>query len=66
MNSVFLFLQYYGCFRFVVEYYRDPDGFLTIWGITFTIGQWLSGIMILAGYAGMIWAIKRSRNQSVA
>ena len=44
-----LFMILYGLFRFVVEFFREPDsqiGFITG---SFTMGQLLSTIMILFG-----------------
>jgi phosphatidylglycerol:prolipoprotein diacylglycerol transferase len=59
----FSFFLGYGCFRFLVEFVRQPDvhlGFL--WGGA-TMGQLLSLPMILAGVAGLIWVYKYRRSQ---
>jgi len=56
-----LFLVGYGCFRFVVEYAREPDNFLGALALGFSMGQWLSLPMIVAGLALMLWAYWRSR-----
>lgn len=49
----------YGCFRFFVEFFRQPDvqlGFL--WGGA-TMGQILSTPMIIGGLAGLVWLLRR-------
>lgn len=55
-----LFLTLYGCFRFLVEFVREPDpqlGYLAFdW---LTMGQLLSTPMILAGLALMFMAYRR-------
>ncbi|RMG51073.1 MAG: prolipoprotein diacylglyceryl transferase [Gammaproteobacteria bacterium] len=55
-----LFLLFYGMFRFLVEFVREPDaniGYLA-WG-WLTMGQLLSLPMILAGLALYLWARRR-------
>ncbi|MGM0677648.1 MAG: prolipoprotein diacylglyceryl transferase [Pseudomonadota bacterium] len=59
-----LFLIFYGLFRFLVEFVREPDahlGYLAFGWVT--MGQLLSLPMILAGIAIMVWAY-RSRSQA--
>ena len=56
-----LFLLGYGVFRFVVEYAREPDNFLGVLALGFSMGQWLSLPMIVIGLALMLWAYWRSR-----
>jgi phosphatidylglycerol:prolipoprotein diacylglycerol transferase len=55
------FLFFYGCFRFAVEYIREPDqqliGFVQATGLH--MGQWLSVPMILGGLYLMLTARKR-------
>jgi len=51
-----LFLIGYGVFRFVVEYAREPDSFLGLLAMGWSMGQWLSAPMVLAGIAMMVWA----------
>lgn len=46
-----LFLAGYGVFRFLAEYARQPDDFLGVLAWGFTMGQWLSLPMMLAGGA---------------
>ena len=56
-----LFLVGYGVARFVVEYVREPDAFITGLPLDFTIGQWLSVPMVVIGFAMMLWAYARAR-----
>ncbi|MDD5297214.1 MAG: prolipoprotein diacylglyceryl transferase [Rhodocyclaceae bacterium] len=54
-----VFLMGYGAFRFLAEYFRNPDE--GIFGLSYTIsmGQWLSLPMILAGALMMAWTWRR-------
>lgn len=55
----FSFLALYGCFRFLVEFVRQPDSHLGfLWGGA-TMGQLLSLPMIIAGIVGVILIIQR-------
>jgi phosphatidylglycerol---prolipoprotein diacylglyceryl transferase len=56
-----LFLIGYGAFRFIAEFARQPDDFLGLLALGFSMGQWLSLPMILAGVAMMAWAQKAAR-----
>ena len=53
-----LFLAGYGSFRFIVEYFREPDAHLREMAEWLTMGQVLSAPMIIAGVALMVWAYK--------
>jgi phosphatidylglycerol:prolipoprotein diacylglycerol transferase len=53
-----LFLLGYGAFRFIVEFYREPDAHLGVYDIGLTQGQLLCIPMILAGIALIIYANK--------
>ncbi|MDY0271397.1 MAG: prolipoprotein diacylglyceryl transferase [Advenella sp.] len=44
-----VFLMGYGVFRFIAEYTREPDSYLGFLALGFSMGQWLSIPMILAG-----------------
>jgi len=46
-----MFLFFYGLFRFIIEFYREPDAFLGLQMLDFTMGQWLCIPMIIAGCA---------------
>jgi phosphatidylglycerol:prolipoprotein diacylglycerol transferase len=49
------FLVGYGLFRFIAEYFREPDGFLGLLSCGLSMGQWLCVPMVIAG--GALWAI---------
>jgi len=53
-----LFLIGYGVFRFGVEYTREPDNFLGLLAMGFSMGQWLSLPMVLVGIALFTWAYR--------
>jgi len=53
-----LFLIGYGVFRFSVEYTREPDSFLGLLAMGWSMGQWLSAPMAIAGIAMLIWAYR--------
>jgi phosphatidylglycerol:prolipoprotein diacylglycerol transferase len=55
-----LFLVGYGTLRFIAEFAREPDDFLGYLALGFTMGQWLSLPMIVAGVAMMVWAYRRA------
>lgn len=44
----------YGEFRFIAEFFRDPDAFLGVLSLGLSMGQWLSFPMIAAG--ALLWA----------
>ena len=44
-----LFLIGYGSFRFIAEYTREPDSYLGLLSMGFSMGQWLSLPMMLVG-----------------
>lgn len=54
-----LFLTGYGCFRFIVEFTREPDDFLGLLAAHMSMGQWLSLPMVLTGIGMMVWAYRR-------
>jgi phosphatidylglycerol---prolipoprotein diacylglyceryl transferase len=59
-----LFLFCYGLFRFVIEFFREPDvqiGYIA-WG-WLTKGQLLSFPMILLGILMLAWAYRRKQNE---
>jgi phosphatidylglycerol:prolipoprotein diacylglycerol transferase len=56
------FLVGYGVFRFIAEYFREPDDFLGLLALNMSMGQWLCVPMILAGAALWWWG---SRQPSV-
>lgn len=56
-----LFLAGYGVFRFIVEFAREPDGYLGLLFMNLSMGQLLSLPMIIIGVAGFIYAGKKGR-----
>jgi phosphatidylglycerol:prolipoprotein diacylglycerol transferase len=59
-----LFLIGYGAFRFAVEYTREPDRFLGLLAMGFSMGQWLSAPMVLAGIALLVWAYRPAAREA--
>lgn len=51
-----LFLGGYGFFRFIVEYFREPDSFLGLQALELSRGQWLCVPMILGAILLYVWA----------
>ena len=47
------FLLGYGVFRFLAEYFREPDAFLGLLAFQWSMGQWLSGPMVAIG--ALLW-----------
>lgn len=56
-----LFLAGYGVFRFVAEFFREPDDFLGLLAFNLSMGQWLSLPMIVTGIAMLAWSYRRAR-----
>ena len=56
-----LFLIGYGLFRFISEYFREPDAFLGLLALNFSMGQWLSLPMVLVGVVMLTMAYKRAK-----
>lgn len=54
------FLVGYGSFRFIAEFFREPDAHLGLLGMGMSMGQWLSLPMVLAGMALWVWAARRT------
>jgi phosphatidylglycerol:prolipoprotein diacylglycerol transferase len=60
------FLVGYGFFRFVAEYFREPDSFLGLRALGFSQGQWLCIPMLIVGAAMWVWAGRRVRSAPLA
>lgn len=58
-----VFLIGYGCFRFLVEFTREPDDFLGLLAGGLSMGQLLSIPMIMFGLIILWWSTNRSRHQ---
>lgn len=50
------FLIGYGSFRFIAEYFREPDNFLGLLALNMSMGQWLCVPMIGAGLLFLVLA----------
>ena len=55
------FMLGYGLLRFLVEFTREPDGFLGLLSFGLSMGQWLSAPMIVVGAVLMAWAYRPGR-----
>jgi phosphatidylglycerol---prolipoprotein diacylglyceryl transferase len=53
-----VFLMAYGIFRFIAEYFREPDAHLSYLSLGLTMGQWLCVPMVLGGVGLWVWAQK--------
>jgi len=51
-----VFLIGYGSFRFVAEFFREPDAYLGLLQLGLSMGQWLSLPMIIGGVLLWLWA----------
>ena len=58
-----MFLVGYGVFRFIAEYFREPDDFLGLLALGMSMGQWLSIPMVLLGAGLLVWAYSRRREE---
>jgi phosphatidylglycerol---prolipoprotein diacylglyceryl transferase len=55
-----VFLIGYGVFRFITEFAREPDDFLGYLALHFTMGQWLSLPMVIAGVALLVVSTRKA------
>ncbi|MEO8299879.1 MAG: prolipoprotein diacylglyceryl transferase [Burkholderiales bacterium] len=53
------FLFGYGVFRFIAEYFREPDAFLGLLALNMSMGQWLCVPMVIGGALIWAWAGRR-------
>ncbi len=53
------FMMGYAVFRFVAEYFREPDSYLGLRALGLSQGQWLCVPMLLAGMALWWWSAQR-------
>ena len=54
-----VFLIGYGILRFLAEFTREPDDFLGLLALNFSMGQWLSMPMIVGGIGMVAWADRK-------
>ena len=57
------FLFGYGVFRFIAEFFREPDAHLGLLALGMSMGQWLCVPMILGGAALWLWFGRGRRAQ---
>ncbi len=55
------FLIGYGAFRFIAEYFREPDSYLGLLQLGLSMGQWLCVPMMLAGAVMWRWSVTNAR-----
>ena len=53
------FLTGYGLFRFIAEFFREPDAHLGLLSLGMSMGQWLCVPMIVGGIGLWFWAGRR-------
>jgi phosphatidylglycerol---prolipoprotein diacylglyceryl transferase len=53
----------YGVFRFIVEYFREPDSFLGLLALNMSMGQWLCVPMVVIG-GGLWWWFGQKVNKA--
>ena len=56
-----MFLLGYGVFRFIAEFFREPDAHLGILSLGMSMGQWLCVPMILGGVGLWLWANRQEK-----
>ena len=49
-----------GVFRFIAEYFREPDGFLGLLTFNMSMGQWLCVPMVIVGAAVWLWSARHA------
>ena len=50
-----VFLIGYGAFRFIAEFWREPDSYLGFLSLGWSMGQWLSAPMVVVGLVLWLW-----------
>ncbi|WP_220721453.1 prolipoprotein diacylglyceryl transferase [Agarivorans litoreus] len=60
------FLLGYGSFRFIIEFFREPDSHLGLLSLGMSMGQILSLPMIIFGVLFIRWAYRRNTKESNA
>ncbi len=54
-----LFILLYGLFRFIIEYFREPEITFTFFSITLTAGQLLCALMVLSSIFGFWFTFRK-------
>ncbi|MBU0588390.1 MAG: prolipoprotein diacylglyceryl transferase [Gammaproteobacteria bacterium] len=60
------FLVGYGVFRFIAEFFREPDNFLGLLALNMSMGQWLCVPMIAGGALLWLWAGRGNSNSRLS
>ena len=60
LTGVFILL--YGVFRFLIEFFREPDAQLGLFFFTLTLGQILCSVMIIVGLLTIIFSLNYSKS----
>ena len=60
LTGVFILL--YGVFRFLIEFFREPDAQLGLFFLSLTLGQILCSVMIIVGLLTIIFSLKYSKS----
>ncbi len=55
-----MFLVGYGVFRFIGEFFREPDAYLGFLSLGLSMGQWLSVPMVVVGLVLFLWCHGRA------
>ena len=61
-----VFLLGYGSFRFIAEYFREPDAHLGLLSMGLSMGQWLCVPMVLTGLGLMVWSSRQPAPSDIA
>ena len=61
-----VFLLGYGSFRFIAEYFREPDAHLGLLSMGLSMGQWLCVPMVLTGVGLMVWSSRQPTPSDIA
>ena len=51
-----MFVLGYGVFRFIAEFFRQPDDYLGLLALGMSMGQWLCVPMIVGGLGLWLWS----------
>ena len=57
----YIFILCYSILRFTVEFFREPDPQIGLLTLNFSLGQWISGIIILISSLLYYFALKKSK-----
>jgi len=60
-----VFLFFYGVFRFIVEFFREPDAQIGYIFKYFTLGQMLTIPIVLLGVALITWSLRRKTEDTI-